>query len=201
MTDGGILDGLDKATGGDGSGAKAKKGKKKTKPVVIVAGVGAAVLVYYLYSSTRRTPPRARPRPGPSTPRPESPTPTRPVCGHRPLDRRAVRQELAIARTALRAPLGAPQLVRRVDRPLPGRRPDLGQWRDLRPRARRELLRPFHPHSGRRGIAGDRGDHPEQPGRPAELSGRPVSIPPSPRPVSPAIRPPRTSRTTSTVSP
>jgi hypothetical protein len=50
MTDGGILDGLDKATGGDGSGAKAKKGKKKTKPLIIVAGVGAAVLVYYLYS-------------------------------------------------------------------------------------------------------------------------------------------------------
>ena len=50
MTDGGILDGVDKATGGDGSGAKAKKGKKKTKPAVIAAGVIAAVVVYYLYS-------------------------------------------------------------------------------------------------------------------------------------------------------
>jgi hypothetical protein len=50
MADGGILDGLDKATGGDGSGAKTKKGKKKTKPAVIAAGVIAAVVVYYLYS-------------------------------------------------------------------------------------------------------------------------------------------------------
>ncbi len=50
MADGGILDGADKATGGDGSGAKAKKGKKKTKPAVIAAGVIAAVVVYYLYS-------------------------------------------------------------------------------------------------------------------------------------------------------
>jgi hypothetical protein len=51
MADGGILDGLDKSTGGDGSGAKSpKKGKKKTKPIVIIGGVGAAVLFYYLYS-------------------------------------------------------------------------------------------------------------------------------------------------------